>query len=92
MMNVRLTGLISIAAAVVLAATTAHAGRRWQCGDGTSVPLRGSRADRQVACKKARAERERQADARVRDKAAELEQRVRRLEQLYGVSDDTEPR
>ena len=81
---------IALGAAVVLALTAgaARPEQRWQCGDGLSVPLTGSRAERDAACKDAREKRDRPASGLSKEKQAELEQRVQQLEKEYGVEID----
>jgi hypothetical protein len=81
---------VAFGAAVVLALTAgaARAEQRWQCGDGLSVPLTGSRAERDTACKDAREKRDRPPSGLSKERQAELEQRVQQLEKEYGVDID----
>jgi hypothetical protein len=77
-----------LAAALCGAATTAGAEQRWQCGEGLTVPLQGSRADNEAACKLAREKRDAPPPPIDKQKAAELQDRVEKLEKQYGLDID----
>ena len=83
----RATALVTF---VMLAssAPAAHAEQRWQCGDGITVPLHGTRAEREAACKNARLRRDRRTVER--EHSADLERRIEQLEKQYGVDIDVQ--
>lgn len=89
MRSLRLGRVMAIGTALILLATAAQAEQRWQCGDGLSVPLEGTKSEREAACKAAREKR----DLPPRDelspqKANELQDRVEKLEKQYGLDID----
>jgi hypothetical protein len=78
-------GLLCVAAAV-------HAEQRWQCGDGLSVPLSGSREDREAACRTLREKTRRPPRPLSREDERVLRERIEKLEQQFGIDDQRETR
>ena len=66
---------------VLLSPVAALGEQRWQCGDGLSVPLQGSRVDRDEACRKLKEKRD--TPPMSEEQAARLRQRVEELEKRY---------
>jgi hypothetical protein len=77
--------------ALPLAPVAARAEQRWQCGDGLSVPLQGTRADREAACRELKEKRDSPPDAAISQEQAErLRHRIEDLEKKYGLEVDVE--
>ncbi len=78
--------LLLAAIAVLTFRTAAMAEQRWQCGDGLTVPLEGSRADREAACREAKEHRDNPPDAAIsQEQADRLRQRIQQIEKKYDV-------
>src|SRR5437016_1816945 len=50
---------------VVLLSSPVRAGQQWQCGDGLTVPLTGSRAERDAVCREAKERRDNPAEGSI---------------------------
>lgn len=81
------TVVIVVTWVVLLAASSpARAEQRWQCGDGLSVPVAGTRAEREAACRMAKEQRDNPPDAAIsQEQADRLRQRIRQMEKQYDV-------
>ncbi len=80
--------LLLVAGGILLLvlSSPARAGQQWQCGNGLTVPLIGSRADREAACRDAKERRDNPADSAIsQDQANRLRQRIDRVEKEQGV-------
>jgi hypothetical protein len=74
------------AVSMLLVASSVCGAQRWQCGDGLSVPLEGSRADREAACRELRERRDNPPDAAIsQEQADRLRQRIHEIEKKYDV-------
>lgn len=71
----------------LLAASSARAEQRWQCGDGISVPLTGTRAEREAECQEQKEKHANPPDAAIsQEQADRLRQRLRQMERQYNVA------
>jgi hypothetical protein len=87
-MRLVLCGVLTVA---LLSPVAALGEQRWQCGDGLSVPLQGSRAERDAACRELKEKRDNPPDAAISQEQAErLRHRVEDLEKQYGLEIDVE--
>jgi len=78
--------LFVAACSFVLCAASARAEQRWQCGDGLTVPLAGSRAEREAACREAKERRDNPPDAAIsQEQADRLRDRIKGIEKQYDV-------
>ncbi len=69
-----------------LLASAVAAEQRWQCGGGLTVPLQGSRAEREAACHDLAAQRDNPPDAPItQEQADRLRQRIEKAEKQYDV-------
>ena len=81
----RLLVVASGVLALVLS-TSARGEQQWQCGDGLTVPLTGTRADREAACRDAKERRDNPPDAKIsQEQADHLRQRLDKMEKNGGV-------
>jgi len=87
-----LTALAFIAIAVPFIAPVAHAEQHWQCGDGLSVPLTGSREERDAACRAARRDAQRPPRPLPAERERALRERIEQLEKQYGLEIEAETR
>jgi hypothetical protein len=69
----------------VALASGAAAEQRWQCGGGLTVPLQGSRADREAACHDAAELRDHPKDPISQEQAERLRQQIQQAEKQYDV-------
>lgn len=76
--------LVGTLLAVTLVAR-AEAEQRWQCGGGLTVPLQGSRADRQAACRDAAALRDNPDAPVTQEQAERLRKQIKDAEKQYNV-------
>jgi hypothetical protein len=81
-----------LVAGVLCGATAAYAEQRWQCGDGLSVPLSGSRQEREAACRTLREKASRPARPLPPDRERALRERIEKLEHQFGIDIDAETR
>ncbi|HEY2389019.1 MAG TPA: hypothetical protein VGK30_18855 [Candidatus Binatia bacterium] len=71
---------------VLVLSTPARGEQQWQCGDGLTVPLTGTRADREAACRDAKERRANPPDATISQEQADLlRQRLNKIEKDQGV-------
>src|SRR4029079_5515056 len=71
---------------LVLCAASVRAEQRWQCGDGLTVPIAGSRAEREAACREAKERRDNPPDATIsQEQADRLRDRIKDIEKKYDV-------
>ncbi len=66
-------------------ASGAAAEQRWQCGGGLTVPLQGSRAERDAACRDAAALHDHPDAPLTQEQADRLKQRIQQAEKQYDV-------
>jgi hypothetical protein len=78
--------LIVASGVLVVLSSPVHAGQQWQCGDGLTVPLTGSRAERDAACREAKERRDNPADGAIsQEQADRLRQKIDQIEKDQGV-------
>ncbi len=77
---------LTVSIAAVLLASGAAAEQRWQCGNGLTVPLQGSRAEREAACRDTAARRDDPEAPLSQEQAERLRQRIEQVEKQYDVS------
>ena len=71
---------------VVVLSSPVRAGQQWQCGDGLTVPLTGSRAERDAACREVKERRDNPADGAIsQEQADRLRQKIDQIEKDQGV-------
>jgi hypothetical protein len=82
----RTIGLVLVGMIVtLLLASGVAAEQRWQCGGGLTVPLQGSRADREAACRDLTAVHDDPDAPITQEQAARLRQRIEQAEKQYDV-------
>ncbi len=80
--------LLMVAGGVLLLvlSTPARGEQQWQCGDGVTVPVSGTRAEREAACRDAKERRDNPPDAAIsQEQADRLRQRIDQIEKEQGV-------
>ena len=78
--------LAAATAALLVLAPAATAEQRWQCGEGLSVPVTGTRAERDAACRELKEKRDNPPDAAIsQEQADRLRQRIQQVEKEYDV-------
>jgi hypothetical protein len=83
----RTIGLVLVGVIVaVLFASGVCAEQRWQCGSGLTVPLQGSRAEREAACRDLAAQRDKPDAPITQEQAARLRQQIQQAEKQYDVT------
>lgn len=93
MRNGRTMVTITMLAASLMVTNAAGAEQRWQCGDGLSVPLQGTRQDRDEACRKLRDSTNRPASSGLSpEREQALRERIEALERQHGLEIDVETR
>lgn len=69
----------------LFAAPGARAEQRWHCGNGLTVPLQGTRAEREAACGDVAAQRDKPDAPITEEQAARLRQHIEQAEKQYDV-------
>ena len=78
--------LVASGVLVLVLSTPARGEQQWQCGDGITVPLTGSRADREAACRVAKERHDSPPDSSISQEQADLlRQRLNKIEKDQGV-------
>ena len=80
--------LLVVAGGVLLMvlSTPARGEQQWQCGDGLTVPVTGTRAERDAACREAKERRDNPPDATIsQEQADHLRQRIDKIEKDQGI-------
>ena len=78
--------MVATGVLVVMLSLPAGAEQQWQCGDGLSVPLAGSRADRDAACRAAKDHRDNPPDSAItQEQADRLRQKIDQIQKDQGV-------
>ena len=80
--------LLVVAGGVLLLvlSTPARGEQQWQCGDGLTVPVTGTRAERDAACREAKERRDNPPDATIsQEQADHLRQRIDKIEKDQGI-------
>jgi hypothetical protein len=78
--------LVASGVLALVLSTPARGEQQWQCGDGLTVPLAGSRADREKACHDAKERRDSPPDTSISQEQADLlRKRLDKIEKDQGV-------